>query len=43
MTKVQICIFAWAILGLIAAAILLRFGERGMNGTEKIAIDVVLA
>jgi hypothetical protein len=29
MTKVQICIFAWAILGLVGAAILLRFGERG--------------
>lgn len=29
MTKVQICIFAWGVLGLVGAAILLRFGERG--------------
>jgi hypothetical protein len=29
MTVTEICIFTWAILGMIAVAILLRYPERG--------------
>jgi len=38
MTVTEISILAWAILGLIVGAILLRFGRRDENG-RKIPID----
>ena len=39
MTTTQICIFGWAILGMIVVAILL---PAGMSGEEKFLIDVAL-
>jgi hypothetical protein len=35
MTVTQICILAWAILGLIVVAVLLRFGGRSDERTRK--------
>ena len=38
----EICLLAWAILGLIVVAILLRFSGLRMNAEEKIALDLLL-
>jgi hypothetical protein len=42
MTLTQSCILAWAILGLVVVAILLRFGGRRANAEERFLIDVAL-
>jgi hypothetical protein len=41
-TATEICIFAWAILGMIEVAILLRVGDARLNAEEKFLIDVGL-